>query len=366
MDAVDIGRALVMILFSGVNLALCWFNYLDLDSPTYRYGLVVGPPTPTMLMGLFIFTVVASVVCGVEVLNAISVPFSGGKPRLPLEIEQCLALAAGSVPLAAINLSIVVCRMRNHTPLQIACCVFLVLNLLVRMIYAFTFEQEYKSCGGGFKMCAQVMVFILGLIVLVLAGLIWGRVNASFKTVPSAGTNWLRGVSIMLLQAPELEGRTVTEMDLTHLVRGHNLPKNKPWLVKDLIDVAEARESGEDGVWTVYSCRASSPELLRPEECEDVDELKFHFRFNDDWQWSHGRPLGVISFNYAQVSRIGGLELCLQANQTLTGAWRLFYLAVKLQPRTNWTVAVLVTSPWKDACTMPYPLYDPSIPVCSS
>lgn len=360
MDGIEIGRVVVMLLFTSVNLILIWVNYIDLHSPAYEYGLVVGPPTETMLMALFVFNIIASVLSGVEIINALTIPFSEGKPRLPLELEQCLVLALESVPLAAINLSIVVCRMRNHTPLQISGCAFFVLNFLVRMVYARAFQQEFKSCSKGFKMCVLVCAGMFFILLLILCGLVWGRVNASFRPLPEASTSWLTGVSLMLLNAPNLEYQKLHQYDLTSIVRQQNIAFNKPWLVKNLWDIKQ--QEGDSGLVVVYPCQSMPREQLRPEECEGFEKLRFHFKYNHEWQWSPSKPLGIISYNYAQVSDKNAI--CLQANNTLAGDWKLFYFTIKLDARTNWTVAVLASSPWPEACTVPFPLYDPSIPVC--
>ena len=358
MDPTAIGRMVVMLIFSTVDLILNWVNYLDLRSRSYNYGLVAGPPTESMLMGLFVFNIIGSVFYGMELINCLSMPFNGGKPRLPLEVEQALVLPLESVPLAAINLSVVVCRVRQHTPLQIASCVFTLINVLIRLSYAKVFQQELKYCGEGFRMAVGVIVAVFSIVLVILAGLIWGRVNASFSPLPKPGHRWLQGVSVILLKATYLEHIKTDSYEITSLVRRQGLPLNMPWLLKTL-DI----KTSEEGVGS-YTCLNITQKVKSiPEECAGQKELKFRFRYNHRWRQSQHYPVGLISYNYALINVKD--KSCVDANQTLGGDWQVFYFSLYLHARLNWTVGVLATSPWDEPCTVPFPVYDPSIHVCS-
>lgn len=71
-----------LVCVSLVDLAIDWLNYLDLCDLDLRYGLAIGPPSPSSLFALLFFNIVGSLTFVLELVNSLSLLTNGGHMRL--------------------------------------------------------------------------------------------------------------------------------------------------------------------------------------------------------------------------------------------------------------------------------------------
>ena len=148
---------ILMFAFSTIDVALDWLNYENLISEEYNYGLVSGPPSKIQKHSLLTFCIVGTIIYVIEIINMLSMLRNNGYPIFPVLWELGLIMIAEEIPLCAINLSIVLCRFHQNTPLQIASSVFGILNIVVRFLAFDTKEAKEK----GIKSITTVLFVVL-------------------------------------------------------------------------------------------------------------------------------------------------------------------------------------------------------------
>ena len=160
---------------------------------------------------------------------------------------------------------------------------------------------------------------------------------------------------------------------LDYMLHDQGLSLDKPWLVKDIIDIVADIDVHHP---YYYPCktrqrrRELSASPMKPAACRNgADSLKFLFKHEHKPWILQRHPLGEIRYNFAYVTHNRTQqELCTAEHQPLEDSWDLYYLIpdLVLATASNQTEAVYVTSPWPHACITPMVNYDPHIDVCAA
>ncbi len=359
-----------MFLTSLLDMILDWVNFTHLCSTDFKYGLVIGPPPDPSMTALLIFNIVGTCFFVAECINTFTILTHGRRTRIPIAYEQIAFILLEEIPLAAINLDIVTCRLHHVSASQVAAGMFGIINSGVRLYaYGWYEEHEYSSHkpvhNPNFKKTLKVAVYItvsvLWLVLIVSLAFTWQDPWVKFEKTDGAtetvNPNWGEGVSILLLKVPH--GKNVSALDINGTLTKQAVPMTSPWLVKNVADLLRA-DSLQRGGAPVYPCLANAS--LAPSECIEYHALRFHIEYAPPNQ--DNKPYGGMRYNIAGLSGDTCTPFHEELYHDLRMEWKLEYLRVKVHSSGPDNTTVSVAPPWPGLCTVPEPEYDATLPVC--
>lgn len=359
----------LMFTFSLIDMIVDWANFTHLCSEEFKYGLVIGPPPDPSMTALLLFNIVGTVFFVIESANTFTILTHGRATRIPIAYEQIVVILLEEIPIAAINLDIVTCRLHHVSSTQLAAGLFGIISCGIRLyIYGWYQEKEYTNVkpvhNPNFKMTLKIAVYItvsvLWLILIVSLAFTWQDPWVNFEetddTTETVNPHWGQGVSILLLNVPH--GKNVSAQDINGTLTKQAVPLDKPWLVKNIAELLKS-DNLEDGAYATYSCLANAS--LSPYECKHYQALRFRMRYAGPTE--NNKPYGGVVYNVGGISGDTCTPFHEELFHDLKMEWKLEYLRVRVvHGRGNTTV--VVSPPWSGMCTTPEPKFEPTLPVC--
>ena len=359
-----------MFLTSLIDMIVDWVNFTHLCSMEFKYGLVIGPPPDPSMTALLIFNIVGTCFFFAECANTFTILTHGRRTKVPIAYEQIAIILLEEIPLAAINLDIVTCRLHHVSNTQVAAGLFGIINCGIRLYaYGWYEEKEYSNLkpvhNPNFKKTLKVAVYItvtvLWIVLIVALAFTWQDPWVNFEetdgSTETVNPSWGEGVSILLLQVPH--GKNVSALDINGTLTKQGVPLTHPWLVKNMADLLKAENLGI-GASVTYPCFSNAS--LAPEECTQYQSLRFHIEYANPNQ--DNRPYGGMRYNIAGLVEDTCTPFHDELFHDLRMEWKLQYLQVKIVSQGPNNTTVLVSPPWPGICTVPEPEYDATLPVC--
>ena len=302
---------------------------------------------------------------------------------IQVEVEQIFVLLVEEIPLAAINLSIVVCRNDFLTYKQMLAGLFGMLSCSCRMyVYGWIKEKLFKfdrnmvswTIKIATYVSASTLVFIYFIVqcfTLTRAGHsegLWWTGGGSGSDGKEGGMT--TGVSIVLFSPQSiatLEQFGPLNGSINSALAKQSLAWDKPWLVRDISEVINA---GENGLTAYYDCDQFA--LESPVECAGITRLLVKFVYAQQ-SWDAHQPYGQLRYNVATGSRRrshGNATLtvsrCSELRTRLADSWKPLLLTVFVTKANDEAKEQLVTArqPWTKCCRPIDLYYDADIPVC--
>ena len=336
-----------------------WVNYHYLNYDSFKYGLVIGPPSEEALTGLLLFNILGTILYIVECWNVTTILTNARMAKFPVAFEQGLVLLLEEIPMAAINLNIVTCRMHHVTGKQVTAGVFGMLNVAVRLyVYGWFRECEYfvkaiNTFKTTLKIAIYVTVSVFYMVFVVTLGFTWQTPEVSYREVKPGHPvpPWVNGVTIMFLptSVDVPFGNDSVNVALTHGA----ISLRHPWLVRDITSII-ARHDNHTAV--SYRCPPFNASLA-PSECQHGDRLEFSFKYLAP---RATQPFGSIHYGLAVTNG----DKCRPVRKGMKPDWQLLYLKVSFGRTRYGEPAVLVHPAWAKVCTPPIPYFDESLKVC--
>lgn len=341
-----------MCLTATFDLLFDWINLSHLESAGLKHGLLVGPPVHSALVAMLMFNIIATMTYIIEIINTFTILTNKRHLRLPVVYEQGIIMLLVELPQAAINLSIVTCRLHYVTNSQVAAGVFSIINSAMRLyVYSYFREREYSvkevsTYKTTVKIALYVTVSVLWLAIIVTYTFSFQRPWMTFTGVgtPDSVAPWLSAISILYLNEPYNEKSRNYSIN-EHVTRQGLNPK-QPWLLKNLDFIVSHTEAVAR-----YPCQQDS---VLPPSCETYDNVKFLFKY---YEPTNEQPFGSVYYNFALESR-GSCE-----PQKPHGNWSLVFAVVRAHMHRG-NLTVMAYDPWWQTCTQPSPGFDDSLDVC--
>lgn len=354
-----LGIIAVLSFLSTSDVIADWVNYEYLNEDSFRYGLVIGPPSSDALTGLLFFNIIGTIMYLVEMWNATTLLTNARVAKLPIVFEQGLVLLLEEIPMAAINLNIVTCRMHHVTRKQVTAGVFGFLNVGVRLfLYAWYRECEYfvkviNTFKTTLKIAIYVTVSVFYMVLIVTLGFTWQTPELPYSAVKPGHPvpAWTNQVSIMFL--PNIIDEPFGNDSVNIALQHGAISLHHPWLVSDISTIISTQRNK---TIVTYDCPHKNT-TLSPSECNDGDRLEFSFKYSSP---TSEQPFGCIMYGLAILK---GRE-CRSVGEGLHEDWLLLYLKTTYGRTRYGEPAVLVHPPWAKVCTPPIPMYDKSLNVC--
>lgn len=319
-----------------------------------------------------------------------------------MEVEQIIVLLVEEIPLAAVNLRVVLCRGDFLTAHQTLAGLTGMLSCVCRLfVYGWVKERRFRFDRTLVSWTLKIAAYIsASLLVVVFFALQCFALN---KTVSqSTGRLWLdtrsarAGVSVFLLSpsaaaiVDERLGRSTGEQQhhkancsINFAVVRQSLAWDEPWLVRDLGDIARA---GDSGLTAYYDCDPFA--LESPVECADTTRLLIKFVYHPPATATEQTrlPYGQLRYNVAAGSRrrfhgnassassslqaTTSSSRCQELGAPLAGGWQPLMLEAFVMTSLSGSVSgsrtqdVVVRRPWAGCCERVDVRYNPDMPVC--
>ncbi len=415
--AIAYGLILLLSFFSFLSNVLDWENYLDLASVDYRHSLLTGPPKPQALHTLFVCCVMGSVVVAIETVNAFTMMCNGGHVRIPVEVEQAIALLVVEIPLAAANLAIVMCRQNHVTAYQVLAGCVAMIKSGVRMYFYGWFKEryfKYERTMLRWTIKAAIIVSASGpyFIHFLIQCFTWHHATMA---APNSALSGSPPISIFLINSEEVPVSKyghVTNFSIAVDNQLMGIPKNvsKPdldlgnqWLVEDIRTLASLPDPF---LTAYYDCQntvthasyETKPDVTpkihlyrfqHPPTCTSKSKLKFIFRYERNLGTSKRQPFGEIQYGVAQIGVKQDQCYELESSPFEGGKWQLKFLRASVYNNTIskdvnednayaieedlvplevteplFSKAMSLDSPWQETCVLPELHFSRYISVC--
>ncbi|KAI0218061.1 hypothetical protein LSAT2_030171 [Lamellibrachia satsuma] len=332
------------------------------------------------MQALLVFTVIGTIFCLVECINAASLMWNGGHTRLPVELEQGVVLLLEEIPLAACNLSIAACRSGTLTPRQTTAGVLALLSTATRLyVYAYAKRRCFKfeeasTLKATLRAAVYASVTAVWIMLVVINAFTWDHESRVHETdhVTSEMTaqrhHLFGGVAIFILRSIKTpKGGDRLKNALLH-TSGATVEKN--CLVADIEQLV-----GNDSVYTRhYTCPPAVEQWpWQPPQCRIATRLRFVFSYARRHRHRTMEPFGEIAFNVAMmtndISDVSSPIRCTPLTDHQDD-WTLHYVNATLirdSPRSEISTMVMMhdhLKPWQRTCVTPTLIFDPHLPVC--
>ena len=332
------------------------------------------------MQALLAFTLIGTMFCLLECINAASLMWNGGHTRVPIELEQCAVLLLEEIPLAACNVSIATCRSGALTRSQTTAGILALLSTAIRLyvyVYAkrrcFKFE-ETSALKATFKLAVFVSVTAVWIMLLVINAFQWHDARHSPVTdhVTPAMTahrhHLFGGVAIFILRS------TKTPKAGVHLTKALLRTYGATVETNCLVDNIEQLVANDALHSRYYSCPPVVEQWpWQPRECRSASKLHVVFRYARPLTPDEMEPFGEITFNVAmmtsETSDASSKTRCTPMNGHPDG-WTLHYINATLirgSPKSDIAMMAIeydLMKPWERTCVTPTLRFDSALPVC--
>ena len=357
-----LGMISVLFLTSTLDMMFDWINLSHLQSLEYRHSLVVGPPSHSACTALLMFNIIGVLFYLFECFNAFTILTNNRSMRLPVVWEQGITLILLEIPQAAINLSVVTCRLHHVASSQVVSGIFSIMKVGIRLyLYGWFREKEYgiketSTFKTTLKIALYVTVSVIWLSLIVTEFFMWQGPWYDFDglgDVSVGGASWIHGVSIILLHRRFWE--KPENFTLDPYLDDQKLSYEEPWLVKDIGFILTDPNRETTATYVCNKNATASPVL-----CESHEEILFHFRY---YLPSFAKPFGSIHYNYAGISA----SQCTAGRLIIQGEWTMAYLHILAVTHTyddHTNTTIIGHAPWLGVCSLPTPHFDDKLAVC--
>ena len=357
----------VLLTLSLCDMGADWGCYTALSGVGPQQALGAGPPPDTALSILLFINIIGTVLFIMEVGNAMTLMANGGHVRLPVEVEQGVVLVLEELPLAAINLAIIICRGDHALPEQATSGLFALINTGTRLYFygafkEYKFKYERTMIRNTLKIAVYVTASALWLMLFFTQVFTWQHVatgNQAQTGRPITASNVTSGVSLLLMKQPPfrvMPCHKFTNKSAEGVLEKEGLHGHAPWLIEDVSQMINS----QDDVIKDFPC--DTKRSLTLQGCrEEAEKVRFVFHYD-----SHVHPYGRLNYHLASISNNG--TKC-QPLGALADGWALYYVTMTfLNP--NMTVGgeeagdMLVSSAWPHTCRSPIPGYERKLNPC--
>ena len=365
------GALVILVFFSILDTLYDWQNYKDLTKSDYKYSIATGPPDPTSVEALLVFTVIGTLLCIGEIFNAFSLMCNGGHTKVDIEVEQLVTMVACQIPQASINMAICLCRNNHLTNHQSVSLLMSLINVTLRLyIYGCAKERLFPIERPGAKKTLKMALYVTASVVYICMCMtqvfIWdhGRVTKGHFLRQYAKQDVMKGVSISLVRLAT-HTEPLTNRDYPYNSPWGNAKKIQPWLVQNITDIYTSRS----GIVKYYRCNTSA-DIFEPPSCNKYNAsivLKFRFFYHSHPAHFHINPLGEILFNYGLLVNnieVDNRTFCEPSTGNLENGWHLKYYRFQIINNRWIGPSTIGKKAWEYVCSTPRIRYDADIDVC--